>query len=241
MEIWKGNEVMASFLEDISPFYGNRERNDKGQTLEQFLEEYDPSKYEQPSVTVDIMVVSHPKYVQSISDGLKVLLIQRGNHPSIGKWALPGGFVDMREDAIDSARRELQEETGLTGVPLEQLRAWGEWKRDPRSRVITIAYLAMVDENLNPKAGDDAADAGFFDVRYIPLSQHKDGGRLYNTFQIVLENEKKGVTLSAKLCQSESCFGMLKERKMTVIENDGFACDHAKIIADGLLYIQGLL
>ena len=81
---------MPAFLEDIRPFYGNRERNDMGQTLEEFLEAYDPKRYEQPSVTVDTLVVQHPNQFDTVNQGLKVLMIQRGNHPSIGKWALPG-------------------------------------------------------------------------------------------------------------------------------------------------------
>lgn len=91
-------------------------------------------------------------------------MIKRGNHPSIGYWALPGGFVELREDMDQAAARELEEETGVKGLPLQQLRTWGSYDRDPRWRVITTSYLALVEGELPVKAGDDAADALWMDV-----------------------------------------------------------------------------
>ena len=120
---------MASFLEDITPFYGTGERNGKGQTLEEFLEEYDPYRYKNPCCTTDTVVFSY-KDEQALKEGrLKILLVKRGNHPSIGCWALPGGFVNLRENLEDTARRELQEETGVSGLPVEQLL----WRLSERS------------------------------------------------------------------------------------------------------------
>ena len=72
-----------------------------------------------------------------------MLLVKRGNHPSIGCWALPGGFVDLRENLEDTARRELQEETGVSGLPVEQFACYGDYQRDPRARIITSAYLSI--------------------------------------------------------------------------------------------------
>jgi len=102
---------------------------------------------------------------------LEVLLVQRANDPYAGKWALPGGFVEEDEDLEESARRELREETGVDGedVFLEQLGAWGEPDRDPRGRVITVAYWALVPpDELEPEAADDAAEVDWFDTDGLP-------------------------------------------------------------------------
>ena len=91
-------------------------RDKNGLTLEEFLAKYDPDKYRHPSVTVDMAVFTMLR-TEGECD-LAVLLIRRGNHPYLGTWALPGGFVEMEEELADAAARELQEETGVTGVPL---------------------------------------------------------------------------------------------------------------------------
>lgn len=132
-------------------------RDKDGLTEAEFLADYDPSRYPRPSVTVDIAVFT------PISGRLCVLLIRRGNHPFLGSWALPGGFVDMDEDLPAAARRELYEETNLKGLALVQLGAFGAPDRDPRTRIVTVAYLALAAQgSVAPRAGDDAADAQWF-------------------------------------------------------------------------------
>jgi 8-oxo-dGTP diphosphatase len=112
------------------------------------------------AVTVDIVMLT-------IRDGrLSVLLVQRGVEPYAGRWALPGGFVDADEDLDAAAARELQEETGLERVPghLEQLRTYGAPDRDPRQRVVSVAYLALMPDPPAPRAGSDADDARWWAI-----------------------------------------------------------------------------
>jgi 8-oxo-dGTP diphosphatase len=120
-------------------------------------------EWPRPMVTADAVVFSRG------GDEMRVLLIQRKCDPYIGRWALPGGFVEMDEDLPDAAARELREETGLTGVHLEQLRAFGAPGRDPRGRCITIAYIGVIDGGRpTVEAADDAADVRWFDLAGLP-------------------------------------------------------------------------
>ncbi len=116
-----------------------------------------------PMVTVDTAVFTFS------GDRTKVLLINRGNEPFKGKWALPGGFIDMDEELEDAVVRELAEETGLKGVRLEQMRTFGTVGRDPRGRMITIVFMGIAtEEQTKIKAGDDAAEAQWFDIENLP-------------------------------------------------------------------------
>jgi 8-oxo-dGTP diphosphatase len=116
-------------------------------------------KYEKPSVTVDIVIFT----VQN--NELKVLLVKRNLEPFKDKWAIPGGFVRMHESLEDAAKRELEEETGVKDVYLEQLYTFGDPKRDPRGRVITVSYMALVNsENIQLKAATDVSQAQWFPV-----------------------------------------------------------------------------
>lgn len=136
----------------------DEKRDEKGRTLDEFLKEYDENKYRRPSVTVDMAVFTRKA-------ALSVLLIRRRNHPFIGGWALPGGFVNMDEELADAAARELCEETGVSGVPLHEFGVFGAVDRDPRTRVISVGFLAAVPgDALSFAAGDDAADAALFSV-----------------------------------------------------------------------------
>jgi 8-oxo-dGTP diphosphatase len=120
-------------------------------------------QYPRPALTVDCVVFGLD------AEDLKVLLIQRALPPFEGKWALPGGFVRVDETLDDAARRELAEETGLSRVFLEQLHAFGGVDRDPRERVVSVAYYALV--NLGDHkvhAATDARDAAWFGVHDVP-------------------------------------------------------------------------
>lgn len=117
--------------------------------------------FPRPSVTTDCVIFGY--------DGkdLKLLLVERGIPPFKGMWALPGGYLQMDEDAIDGAKRELFEETGLREAYIEQFRTFSAVDRDPRGRVITIAHLALVRIS-EVKGGDDAAKAQWFPLKDVP-------------------------------------------------------------------------
>ena len=116
-----------------------------------------------PTVSVDAVVFTFS------GNKAKLLLVNRRYEPFKGQWALPGGFVGIDEELEDAVARELEEETGLADVPLEQMRAFGKCGRDPRGRQITIAFMGIATEGQNKiRAGDDAAKVGWFDVEKVP-------------------------------------------------------------------------
>src|SRR5579859_1215635 len=139
------------------------DKRDSMQADEAKAHHYDPSKYDRPSVTVDVVMMSLRQR------DLQVLLVKRRAWPFEGMWAIPGGFINMDESLETAAKRELQEETGVQDVYLEQLYTFGDPGRDPRTRVITVVYFALLDsERLQVKAASDAADVGWFSVYELP-------------------------------------------------------------------------
>ncbi|MBR4799889.1 MAG: NUDIX hydrolase, partial [Clostridia bacterium] len=128
-------------------------RDKYGRTEKEFLASYNPARFERPSVTVDIICLHENK----------VLLIKRGGHPFLGMLALPGGFLEPDEDAYAGAARELYEETLLKAKDLRMLPAFTNPKRDPRTRIVTLPFLAAVEGDPELARGsDDAADARWY-------------------------------------------------------------------------------
>ena len=129
----------------------------------EFLEQYDVTKFERPSVTADIVI-----FTLDSSDELNILLIKRGGFPYKDCWAIPGGFLEAGKESIDdAAARELKTETNIDNVYLKQLYTFGDPGRDPRTTVLSVAYTALVPKHkLNIKAGDDAKEAKLFTIKY---------------------------------------------------------------------------
>ena len=106
-----------------------------------FLASYDSASFERPSVAVDVVLLAPAE------GNLHTLLVQRSEHPFKGQWALPGGFIHLNEGLDAAAARVLREKAGLKGIFLEQLYTFGEPKRDPRTRILSVAYMALVDRD----------------------------------------------------------------------------------------------
>jgi 8-oxo-dGTP diphosphatase len=127
------------------------------------LQQDAPHCYPHPAVTTDIVIFTIRM------QKLELLLIKRSGPPHKGKWALPGGFVNPDEDLECCALRELEEETGIAGVYLEQLYTFGKPQRDPRERVISVAYYALVpSDTLQVRAASDAAEVAWFPFDALP-------------------------------------------------------------------------
>jgi 8-oxo-dGTP diphosphatase len=165
------------------------------------VSDYDPSAYPPFAVTVDLVVLT-------VRDKrLQVLLVQRGEQPYRGRWALPGGFVKADEDLTTAATRELREETSLVlrDLHLEQLATYGAPRRDPRMRVVSVAWLVLAPDLPSPTAGTDAADA-----TWRPVDDVLDGGRLaFDHAQILRDAVERArakleySSLGASFCPTE--------------------------------------
>jgi len=120
-------------------------------------------EWPRPMVTVDAIVFAFRKRKA------RVLLIQRGHEPYKGRWALPGGFIEQDEELDDAVRRELEEETGLKNVTLRQMHTFGTCGRNPRGRQISVTFMGILQHSMpRPRAGDDAAKTGWFDIDKLP-------------------------------------------------------------------------
>jgi 8-oxo-dGTP diphosphatase len=170
---------------------------------------YDPRSFPPFAVTVDIVVLA-------VADDLEVLLVERGSDPFLGALALPGGFVLPNESLDSAAARELQEETGLgasemPGVHLEQLASFGEVDRDPRMRVVSVAYLALSPTRPLPTAGTDAASA-----RWMPVDEALSGLLAFDHREIVRAGVERArakleyTTLAATLAGPDFTLGELQ-------------------------------
>ena len=229
------------FVEDISRFYGTGEKNKQGQTLEEYLDGYDPRQFDLPSNTTDVIVVRCEEELKNWNQKLEVLLIKRANHPGIGFWATPGGFVEMREHLDDGAARELEEETGIKNLPLVQMATWGNYDRDPRWRVITTSYLALVEGDLAVQAGDDAADALWFRVELEQEHDEIEKNTNVEIWNLKLTNAENKISVGAKVSITHSGHKLLDQKQYQIVENDGLAADHGCLITQALLYLKDKL
>ena len=231
---------------------------------QEFLARYNPKDYDRPSVTVDMVIfavadVPCVDYRRLSRKELRVLLIKRGGHPCIGQWALPGGFVESTETVGEAAIREVIEETGVECRSIEQLRVFSKPKRDPRTRIIGCAHMALVNiSRADVKAGDDARDAKWFTVRVIEdqaaitsadtdedtpsSSSHAKEDSTSAAFNPDSDTAITRLTLShddIRLSATIACSHNLFEPE--ILENDGLAFDHAAMISDAIHRLRSSL
>ena len=160
---------------------------------EEFLKDYDPSKFDRLSLTTDILIFSVSSeqtnnYRKTDKKKMSVLLVKRDNYPFKDKWCLPGGFIEYDEDLEEAPKRILKKETNVDNIYLEQLYTFGSVNRDPRMRILSVSYMSLIDKNrLNTNLKDNAC---WFDV---VLYQEKD-----NVVDIILKNDKETISFSIK-------------------------------------------
>ncbi len=195
-------------------------------TEEEFLKDYDPSTFEKLSMMVDILMLSvsneeTENYRKTDKKKMSVLLVKRDNYPFKGRWCLPGGFVRIDENLDDAPRRVLKEETNLENIYLEQLYTFGDVDRDPRMRIISSAYMALIDKNrLCEKIGEKTS---WFD---ITLYEESD-----DIVDLVLDNGSETIKFSIRKILREQT---TDRYSFKIVENDSLAFDNPLVILSGL-------
>ncbi len=208
-----------------------KEVNERGETLEEFLANYDDSMYKHPSNTVDMCLMT-------VQNGeLKILLVRRKDHPFIHDWALPGGFVNFDEDIEAAVLRELQEETSICQQTyFRQLYTFGNADRDPRTRVITTVYLSMTPEETirHTEAGDDAEDSAWFTVSKKTESMDQNG----RVSVLCLDNADKGVHMAYRINDTVRS-NYIETRSQILAESSAkLAADHIKAVNMAMDQVQ---
>lgn len=201
-------------------------------TEKEFLNEYNSSQYASTSAATDIVTL---KMSMLGKPSAKVLLVKRKNHPAMGYWALPGGFIS-EESAEECARRKLIEKTGITDMYLEQLYTFSDPKRDPRMRIISIAYMALLnndDECLKP--GDMISDIKWFDLEIEAETE--------TVKKLKIKNSELGVEMTYVISETCEKNGIIGSKRIQLVNNsksvDLLAFDHAQIIYMAIERIAG--
>ena len=199
---------------------------------EEFLKDYDSSIFEKLSMTVDILIFSVSDEIQDNYRKLNkkhfsILLVKRENYPFKDKWCLPGGFIGIDEDIEDAAKRVLANETNLHDIYLEQLYTFGNPHRDPRMRVVSTSYMALIDKNkLNEQIPTNAS--------WFHITTLEDQESIFVTLDNGQEEIKFkiGKTLKEKTTD---------RYKYDILENDKLAFDHPLVIVSGISRLKNKL
>lgn len=197
----------------------------------EFLENYDVTKFDRLSMTSDILLVSVSNkdsinYRKTSKKMISILLVKRNDFPYKDKWCLPGGFLNPKNETLDEcAKRILKKETNLSDIYLEQLYTFDDIERDPRTRVVSTAYVALVDKNkLTNKLNENAS---WFDI--IEIKQ------IDNIVNVTLNNKQETISFSIKKNLIEKTTA---QYSFSIIKNESLAFDHPKVILAGIERIR---
>lgn len=221
-----------------------------------FLSDYNIEQYERPSLATDIVVFSFMNRFNDQNEirnqdnfrklpekKWKVLLIKRGEYPFKDCWAIPGGFCKKGEDVIQTARRELFEETNVKHAYMSLTGVFGEKDRDPRGWIISNTYTALVDgEQARIKAGSDANEAKWFSIELQLMdsdrTERDSAISLSNKYKLTLTDEEGGLQINS-LIEEQVLYEHFHETvSFAILENDALAFDHAKILLSSILNIR---
>ncbi len=214
---------------------------------EEFLKNYDINKYERPSVTNDVIIITtEDKIEENIRKvprkGMQVLLVKRDEHPYLNKWAIPGGFIGIKEDIEEGARRKLEEETGVKDVYLEQLYTFGDVDRDVRTRVISIANLALISKDKIKRSQKNSKLKNLWFWIDKELISNENNIKVWS---LSLKSEIEDIKIKYKITECVSSdLGRKKDIEFNFIEEestDSLAFDHYKILSMAIDRIRNKL
>ena len=204
---------------------------EKYSSEKEFLENYDVTKFDRLSMTSDILLVSvsnqdSTNYRKTSKKMVSILLVKRNDFPFKDKWCLPGGFLNPKNETLDEcAKNVLKRETNLSNIYLEQLYTFDDIKRDPRTRVVSTSYVALVDKNkLTNKLNKNAS---WFDITEIE--------EINNIVKVTLHNSQEIINFSIRKRLIEKT---TDQYSFSIIENNHIAFDHPKIILAGIERIR---
>lgn len=214
-----------------------------------FLEQYDITRYERPSIAADIAIFSireegeNTNFRKLAKKALKILLIKRGNYPYKDCWALPGGFCRPEEDVYETAKRELYEETNVKDVYLKPFGIFGETGRDPRGWIVSNAFLALMDsKDYMLRAGTDAWEAQWFTVELTKKELKKtiDVDSIYIETEYILNflKQEDEANFSVKVREYKQFEHYHERVRYEILDNGNLAFDHGKIILQALLTLR---
>lgn len=193
---------------------------------EEFLKDYNPDEFEKLSMTTDILIFSVSSeevdnYRKTDKKKMSILLVKRDNYPFKDKWCLPGGFIGIDEDLDEAPKRILKKETNVDNIYLEQLYTFGSVKRDPRMRVISTSYIALIDKNR--LTNNLSKDACWFDITFY---EEKD-----NIVDITLDNGTTVISFKIEKILREQT---TDRYTFKILKNDSLAFDHPLVILSGI-------